>query len=365
MKKPKIFSSANLTMCLSGFTFFITYFFMTRNTLNFLPSLTIPIFILSIFLFSALFLLKFPILIEDKKEQINEDYYDKKYVENINFLKRLYFSLFSSEPSQIISFFSKVDLSLFNKNGNCKFSWENGPVKIVHRILDLLITIPLVAIAFLLGYGLSAGDFYFSLILCIIFLLFFFKNKIISYSLSIKVGNIDNYKLKVIYPYRKNNLTFIKHYGMSFPLSKTILISDEIFSSNSTSLKDYVIAHELGHMKDKRRIAVIFSISVLFTIYLVMGPSVISTLGFKYLTILPILTFLLYWVLFGFNLNEKAELFADEYALKKIGKENCLTALEIIKSEVNENRSNYDKFFKPIPISRRMQFINEYQEKEN
>ncbi len=365
MKKTKVFSSANLAMFLSGFTLLITYFFKTRNTLSFLPQLTIPLFILSIFLFSALFLLKFPLFIVQKEEQIKENYYDQKYEENISFFKRLYFSLLSSEPSQIISFFSRVTLKLFNKNELCKFSWENGPVKVTHRILDLLLTIPLVAISFLLGYGLSKGNFYFSLVLCLIFFVFMFKNRIITYSLSIEVENTDSYKLKVIYPYKKNKISFIKHYGMSFPFAKTILISDEIFSSNSTSLKEYVIAHEVGHLKDKKRLAFTYSLAVFFTIYLVMGPYFISSFGFKYFAFLPILTFLLYWVLFGFDLNEKAELLADEYAIKTIGKENCLTALEILKNDSKENGSNYYKFLKPIPISRRIQFINEYQEKEN
>lgn len=48
-EKTKAFSSANLVMCLSGFTLFITYFFLTIDTLRVLPYLTFPIFILSIF----------------------------------------------------------------------------------------------------------------------------------------------------------------------------------------------------------------------------------------------------------------------------------------------------------------------------
>ncbi len=352
-------------MCLSGFTLFVTYFFLTIDTLNFLPTLTFPIFILSTFLFSILFLIKFPIFINENKEQIDETYYDKKYVENISFFKLLYFSLFSSEPSHIISFFNGVKLILFNKNRICKFVWEDEVVKPIHRILDLLMAVPLIALAYLLGLFLSKGNFYFGLALCLIFLVFKFKNKIISYSLSIKVSNIYNYNLKVIYPYGKNPLTFIKHYGMSFPFTKTILISDEVFSSSSASLKEYVIAHEAGHIKDKKRIALIFGISIFFTIYLILCPFLISGLGFKYLTILPILTFLFYWAIFGFDLNEKAEFFADEYAIKKIGKEKCLEALEIIKNESNEDRTTQGSLFRPIPISRRIKFINEYQEKEN
>ncbi len=362
-EKTKAFSSANLVMCLSGFTLFITYFFLTIDTLRVLPYLTFPIFILSIFLFSTLFLIKFPVFVKDNETYTNEAYCDNKYVENVNFFKRLYFSLFSSEPSQIMSFFSGLKLILFNKDRVCKFAWENEPVKPVHRILDLLMAIPLITIAFLLGLGLSTGNFYFSLALCIIFVIVMFRNKIISYSLSIKVGNIDGCNLKVIYPYRKKPLTFIKHYGMSFPFSKTILVSDEVFNSSSTSLKDYVISHELGHINDKRRIAFIISIAMFFIIYLTVGPYVIFKLGFKHLIVLPILTFLLYWSAFGFNLKEKAELFADEYAVKRIGKERCLAALEIIKNESSGDTSGYAKFFKPIPISTRIRFINEYSEK--
>lgn len=68
----------------------------------------------------------------------------------------------------------------------------------------------------------------------------------------------------------------------------------------------------------------------------------------------------------GYGIIERSEFFADKYALKLIGKEKCLAALSLIKSQnVNSKKSGtiYNIFFKVVPIEKKVEFLNEYREK--
>ena len=331
-----------------------------------MSTITIPILVLTILCFSSLFIIKFPIFLDAENEKVNENLYKETHSKNMNFFGGLYYALLSTEQSKFISFFSGVRLHLYINEYRSKFIWENKKVKLIHRFLDFCLMLFLVYLSFVLACFLAQGLYNAQVAFCILIIITMYKKTIFNYSLSLNVGEVDGYNLNVVYPYSTAKFGLLKSYGMMFPFNKTILIMADTFNSK-TAVKDYVIAHERGHIDDNKRILVAIFAAVICVVYLVLGPLLISLTGFNFFVSFPLITYLIYNGTIGYRINESIELFADEYAIKAIGKDKCLEALNLMKEKNRKIGSRFiltKFFFRIVTIERRIHFVNEYIETE-
>lgn len=363
--KKRTFSSANLVILLCFISAAFTYIFIAVKPISSnLSSAIFEIICLGVMLigFSLCLYIKFPLFIEpNPTKKISEDFYEQKYEQNLNWLKCLYFTLFTAERSQFVSFFPGATLKLYVKGRICEFIWENKSVKPIHRILDfllLLIVAPIFCLlmAGLLNFGIISG-----ISVCIIGLLFLFRKRILFNILSINVGKKYNYKLNVMYPYSTIKFHLYKYYGVAEPFTKTILISQETFGLNPI-IKEYVTTHEAGHLKDKKTFWIHFFIPILIMLYLTLLPYLFKTFN-SLAAFIPLLTYCVYTVTLGYKIREKSELSADEFALKTIGKEKCIEALTLMNTDTNNRSKNKNFLIKTVSLERKIQFINDYEEK--
>lgn len=357
----KTFSSANLSLLLCFIFAAFTYLFITVTSILSHPIFEIICLSIILICFSLYLYIRFPLFIDpNPAEKFSEDFYDHKYEKNLGWFKNLYFTLFTAERSQFVSFFSGSTIKLYVKGRVCKFTWETKPVKPVHRLLDFLLFLILGPTFCLLMVGLLNFGILSGISVCIIGLLFLFRKRILFSFLSVNVGKAFNYKLNVVYPYSTSNFHLHKYYGTAEPFTKTVLIADDTFSINPV-IKKYVTVHEVGHLKDKKTFWTYFFVPIFVMIYLTILPYLLKTAN-SWAAFIPLVTYFIYTVTLGYKFREKSEFSADEFALKSIGKENCIEALRLMNTYVNSGSRHL--FLKPVPLERKIQFINDYEEKK-
>lgn len=308
---------------------------------------------------------KFPLFINvSQEETLNKDFYDEIYEQNLGWFKCLFFVLFTAEKSNFVSFFSGATIKLHIKGRICKFTWDNRPAKLVHRLLDFTLLLVFLPIAYLVATGLLSSTWKFGLFIFIAYTLLSFRKIILFYFLSINVSTVDQYKINVVYPYSTIRNHLYKLYGMAGCLTRTIFIMDDTFRLNQT-IKDYVIAHEMGHMKNRKVIFINHTFFIFLLAYLTIGPDVFSgIIKSQFAFLIPIITFLIFAIPLRRYSYEKTELNADKYALQTIGKEKCLEALNAMKKD-NVKQSNKSWLSRSIPLERRIQFIKDYEDKKD
>ena len=365
VKKQKIFSTANLVLWFFCIALFSVFFYKVHDLIFELPLFSIIIFSIIAVSLGVSICLKAPLFVNNSdNSNINDSLYDKRESKNLGFLGCLSFALLTLEPSCFVSFFSGVKLSLCSKDRICKFACENKKTKFIHRLLDFTLLFILIPIAYLLVLGLLSFGWKSGLCIFIIFTFLNFRKSILFYFLGIQVDTIDGYKINVIYPHRTVRTILYKMYGFAGCFTKTVFITDDTFRLNQT-IKDYVIAHEMGHIKNRKGIFIHYVFFVLLIAYLSMGPDIFGEMMNNYFAyFIPIITYLIYKMTLGYRIHEKMELDADKYALQKIGKEKCLEALNVMKKD-SVKQSNKNWLSRSIPLERRIQFIKDYEDKKD
>lgn len=364
----KTFSLLNFSLLLSGLIILISCIYFSIDSIYKIPSTLIFAVIVLVCSLFVLYI-KFPIFIENVNYE-NISYSDDDiYIKKISWFTCLYYSIFTAEPSKFLSLFSKKYL-IFHKNSrNCNFNWKYEKPNIIHKILDIVFMVALICTSIIISKILcrwaDITNIYFYILIFIIALLTMFKRIILSYSLSIKIEEQHGCNINVIYPYSTSRFSLMKQFGQAMPFSKTIMITQNVFFDNQT-IKDYIIAHEVGHTHDKIRTFLIMLSSVISMAFLSFLPFWLANNGLTWLVIFPFILYFLYSMTLGYKLREKSEFFADAYAVKLIGKERCLVALNLLKAQHINNKKTgtmYNVFFKVISIEEKIKFINEYQEK--
>ena len=342
-------------------TLFITFIFNTRSVLQTHSIISVFLLLIMILSLGIFVYIKFPLWVNESENELN-DCYDESYSQKVNWIKCLYYSIFSIEQSKVASFSSGITLTLSKKGNIINYSLKNNKIKTIHRIFDFLLLIILSIIAYFAVIWATDYDWKFGFVLCIICLIVALKNHIIRYSMSIPVGERYGYNLRIVYPYSTLYHQKFKTLGIIFPFRKAIIISHEVYSDN-TDVHDYVIAHERGHIEDNKANFAMCFILAIFLIYLTLGPYILPLLGNNYFAIIPIVTLYIYNITIGYKIRERSELCADEYAINALGKEKVLKALNLLQEKSmssNKQESMLTLIFKPIPIERRIQFANEY-----
>ena len=96
----------------------------------------------------------------------------------------------------------------------------------------------------------------------------------------------------------------MKQFGQAMPFTKAIMIAQDVFSGNPT-IKEYIIAHEIGYIHDNiRTFLIIFSfvISLEFTFFL---PFWLVSNGstWSWLILSPFILYLLYSMSLGYGMR--------------------------------------------------------------
>lgn len=357
----RIFSSANLVIMSIFITALCSYVYKIHDIINFYPMFFKIIFIIIVISFGIALYVKAPLFIEKKQpvamDQVCENWQNVN--KSLNWLATFSFAILTLEPSNFISFFSGISLRIFFDGKLCKFSWENKSVKFVHRFLDFILLLISIPSVFLLTNILLSFSLEFGILLFIISTILYFKKEIIYSFFSLNIQKVEGIKTNIIYPYSTLKSHY-KLYGYTNVFSNTVFITEETFKSNF-SIKEYILFHELGHLKSRKKLIIHKILFLIMLAYLTIVPFILD--GF--FVFLPLITYLIYNNVIGKAINEKIELSADEYALKKLGKETCLEALHLMeKKDINYNKSRNILFSNYVPLSRRIQFINDYNEEK-
>jgi hypothetical protein len=356
--KNMSFSSANLTMLVATFVLVITQCASTIDMINHYPAFTIPANLIGFGCLSAYMFYKFPLFVKQEPEKSTANFQTEHHQE-LKRYNRLYLLLCFSEPSRFISFFSKVTLHVFSNGNMHRFTWKNEKAKFAHRVLDFLLMALLVPFALLLAFCVRSGDWRLGLVIFMFSGLYIFKEHIFAYSMSINIGKAYGYDVNVIYPY-KAKASLLKCYGMAYPFKKTILISKDTYKNDE--IEDYVIAHERGHLEDNKYTLIILTILLLLVAFLTMGPIILSCyFGHSYFAFLPLIFYYIYTNTMHSNLMERSERFADAFAVKNIGKEQCLKALAFMRCDDCKPSLLFRLIFgKIVTPKRKMELINEH-----
>jgi hypothetical protein len=357
----KTFSTANLAMVISGFILLLKCAcFSVVAIVKVAPVMMV----FGIIIFGGFFVvlyIKFPLYVGVKKEIEKRN--AETFTKNLNWISRIYYVIFTAEPSKFVSFFSPSELIFSKKDGT--FEWKNKPAKFIYKILDLVLMIVLSIGTFFLSDILAAWNdktnINIFILMFIIVTLYLFKNIILSYTLSVKVDKTYGCNLNIIYPYSTVRFKRFNQFGQAIPLFKTISITQDVYLKNE-DLKDYIIAHEAGHIHDKIRTFLIIISSILSMAFLAFVPFWLSNKGLEFLMFLPFMLYVFYSLTSGYTIKEKSELFADKYAVSHIGKEKCLEALNIMKTKETTKPSI---FWGLLSIEKRISFVKNYDEKEN
>ncbi len=365
MPKKQV-STANIALITPIILGSFTYFYLTIDNLFKHPIIFGPLLFFIVLGIIFFIKIKHPLYIRTEDEAIKAPDYDNKYVRDISWWRCVYYCFFGPEPSKFVSFFSGTTLTLYTKGRMCQFILKNKPAKLKHRILDVFLSVTLSAFIFCAGIAFADRSWGFCTVLFLSCAFYFARKYIINYSLSVNIGDLNNHKVNVVYPYKSTNTQVFKYYGMVSIFHKTILITDKTFESNPI-IKEYVLTHELGHLQN-RKISILQYIGVIvFMCGLIFVPEMFSYFGTNN-DAFPLLLFLIFFV-YKYTIAKylylKSELLADEYAIKIIGKRKVLDALQLMKSfcgNNNYNQLSYSLFSIRVPLERRIRFVNEYIE---
>lgn len=343
-----------------------TFIYGTLDTIIEEPLIAIICLVPMLICFGIFVYIKFPLYINTSQEEtFDTEFYDNIYEQNLGWFRCLFFALFTAEKSEFVSFFSGATIKLHTKDSICKFIWENKQTKFIHRLLDFALLLFLLPIAYLVATGLLSHGFKSGLFIFIAYTVWILRKTILFYFFSINVSTVDQYKINVVYPYSTISNRLSKIYGMAGCLTKTIFITDDTFRLNQT-IKDYVIAHEMGHIKNRKISFINHAFFIFVLAYLTIGPDVFGEIiNNQFAVLIPIITFLIFAIPLRRYLYEKTELNADKCALQIIGKEKCLEALNLIKKDCGVKNSNKSWWSPQIPLERRIQFIKDYEDKKD
>lgn len=357
----KVFSSANFVLILMFLTFFCTYVYKMSEMANCYPIFFKIIFAVMAISFGVAMYLKAPLFVEEQKFNAidGEDKWDLTVSKSLGWLASLSFVLLTFEPSFLTSFFSGIKISFFARGRVCKFTLEKKAVKCVHRFLDfilLLVSIPIV-------YFITSEIFYFSwrfgFLIFVLSVLIYLRRELLYTFFSLNVGEVDGVKVNVIYPYSTLRSRY-KLYGYANLFKNKAFITEETFKASPT-VKDFVIAHELGHLDDKKRAILHKAAFLVLLAFLTMVPFYLG----ESFAFVPLALFFIYNRTVARLVSEKIELTADKYAVGKIGKKGCLEALHLLCKASVVNAAPNSLFSNYVPLSRRIQFIDAYIEQEN
>ena len=258
----KTFSTLNFSLLISGLTILISCVYFSADSIRKVPSTSI-FAIVALLCFLGTLYIKFPVFIEKVKYQ-NEPYGDID-IKKVNWGTCLYYSIFTAEPSNFASIFSKKYLVFHRNNRNCSFEWKYEKPKVIHKILDIILMVMLICVAIIISKILKnwsdIENIGYYILIFIFAVLLAFKRIILSYGLSVKEEKYG-YNVHVIYPYSTSRFSLMKQFGQAMPFTKTIMITQDVFNGNPI-IKEYIIAHEIGHIHDNIRTFLIILSSVL------------------------------------------------------------------------------------------------------
>lgn len=320
------------------------------------------LFDISALVFAALAIIRFPLFIKNNVEQVDEAAYENKFETNISCLKKLIYILFTLETSFIPSFFSNSTLRLYTKGRICKSVLFHSKPTLINKFHDIFLMSILTFLSFVCASVIVKINVISFVVIDIIILLLLDKRNLLMYALSVNVKQKDGLNINVVCPYSSSQIKIFKYYGIAF--LNTILITQDTFRLNPI-IKDYVIAHEIGHIKNKY-MSWINRASVIFNVFFVtITPYILhDVFNFKSPLILfmPLLLYLFYTMTIGYFIIEKSELLADEFAVNELGYEKCIEALNLMAQENSAPRKRnimVTLFVKEVSFSRRIKFIND------
>jgi len=355
-------STANLFFaCVWGVTAF-SYFFASfeKNTLS------KTLFLVGFISVMVWILFKYPLIVKIKNENLEDSEYDNIYFKNIGFWSCLYIGFFDFflKQSDLISLFSGINLKLRTANRRCKFIYIADTAKLKHRFCDIILTVVSSVLIFFFGKAFSKYDTVFGIVLAIATVLFVYRKVFLNYIYSVNVGKHEGYRLNVMYNYNIFDGIFSNIYGLAYDSNQSILLHRDVYCGGDI-LKNYILAHEEGHLLTKNR-KMSFFITVIFVIssFLgIAGPTIISDFWpmKKWLTWIPTILYFGFLLIFNFlvsSKNNNGEFKADRYAVSKIGKDAVLDGLKIIKNDNLYRKSGMK--ISGTSLDRRIEFIEHY-----
>ncbi len=310
------------------------------------------------FFFGLLYaFLKYPWFLKDNI--LEERVYGNKVAQhNLNWFSKLVIILFNPERSKFESLFSLTTISLYRHYSNCNFKWKNNNAKIIHKLLDFIIMIVLSTV-----YGLGCYIWHKYLIggiivIAILFPVMLLLQEISRYALSVKVDEKNKKNVRIKVNYSNFHLGNKKILGKALILHNSILVSSEIYKKDDI-VYEYVVSHEEGHLEDFLA-KFIFIMRIFLSSFMCIFPLILYfILNSLILAVLPTFLYIFSVIAFRRRINERIELNADIYALKDIGQEKLMFALELLSDKDNEI---YLKN-KGLNFDERIKRINEYIKK--
>ncbi|MDR0404708.1 MAG: hypothetical protein LBH37_02825 [Oscillospiraceae bacterium] len=331
-----------------------TFLSSTSYLLNVTGVAGVVMFTIMIVGFACLILGKFPIFLTPKA-QSSENF---SYSRTLSPAQSIYFSIFCSQISFFTSFFSENRINA-NKNefGKIKLTWSQGKVRVIHRFLDFILLVLFVPLGVWLIFWFREQGLRQYFVLFVAVTLAALRDFLCCLFSSVNIKIENGVKINVFATI--SNRLKTKFQGISFPLMDTALISEDIF--NQDSFAKYVLAHEIGHLKDKIS-KIFFVFRYFFTpFYLLIITGMLYEFEMAYLAFFPLASYAVYYLIFGRIIYKNSERFADLYAAKTVGKESCLDVLKDMKRK--ENKSVFCKIIRRllgiIPIDERISTISE------
>lgn len=362
--RKQVFSSANLFFICTFLVFVFGYFlFIFKKIVQINPVATYISLIITIPALLFTLYLKFPLFVTIKNsEERNLLYCERIYVTKVGFWSKLYIGMFCwNRVNDFISLFGKETLELYDDGKERSMEINSGKVKFINKFFDVVFAGIFCVVMFFISREFAKLEIVFGVVFSVLVILFLFRKIILDYIFSINVGEYEGYKLNILYPYNSSNC---KTLGLAYVIKKTILLNKKAFYGEN-ELKQYILAHELGHLKTISRTKKIINTFIVTTcsfITIFMGVSWSNITGKKddYTIWFLIVAYIMFVYLYRKNMKKKEqinEINADIFAIKKIGKNAVLKGLEII-----ENIEAKDATFSGLSIEKKIKFIKEYKE---
>ena len=167
-----------------------------------------------------------------------------------------------------------------------------------------------------------------------------------------------------MYPYGFVNSFTPSQYGFANCLKNDILINQKVFSGGEI-LKQYILAHEEGHLKtvNRKKSVAILSFFLSFTFLFFLSEGILVQLGIENIMIIltPLALYLIFLIIISIislNYIKHNEILADVYAIKKIGKEAVFDGLSVI---VNDNKFSKNLNISGISAHKRLEFVKTFE----
>lgn len=363
----KSFSTANVFFICTVGTLMLKYFYNCwQDTVQMKPIFS-NIMLISMSAITIIWLIfKFPLFVKVDEDINKLSFYENIYSKNLNFWSRLYLIFFEfTKPSKIISLFSTVCLKLGVNNRDCKFVYVLESPQIIHRFLDMVLTMVFSVVAFFITEEITKFGFIFGVLLYMLVMLIVYKKVLLNYIYSVNIDKVNGYNLNVVYPYNIFDGIFSRLYGLAYDMNRTILLSKQIFCGGE-NLKKYIIAHEEGHLATKcPKKTLLITITFVFASFFgIAGPCIASEIfpSIEWVQWFLAISYIIFILLFNKIINKKnkdEEFAADIFAIKKIGKEMVLKGLKIIKDDKLYVDSTVE--LTGTEIDRRIKFVEKYE----